>query len=282
MTLRTFNKMLVVTDNLVNPTDVTSVVDTGITAFVPGFPLSNLKYQGPWTMMKTDGVVGDPTIEFNFGSDVGPTVLGIINHNLGRDNDNPIKYGSIDIEHWDGVSAYVSIGNVLINGNRDILIVWNAAVPRDQWRITINAVAASHDFFIGSMFWGTGTREMLTNPINGGLVQTRVIPVITEESSGGAKHVSFGAKKRSGTAELTVRRGDRDDLGYWANINEDELIGILGPEMSDYMQGSFTPVGDGIFWGYLVDNTFAAHGPGQSTSSQTAVYDYSLFFDGAY
>ena len=280
MTLKTYGKMMVATSNLVNATDVSSVLTTGVTAAVAGFPASNLEYPDAWTMFKTNGVTGDPTIEFNFGSSVAPTVLGIINHNLGRDDSNPIKYGDIDVEHWNGIS-YDIIGNVNINGNRDILIAWNAESAQTKWRITINTVSGG-DFQIGSIFWGTGQREMTTNPINGGVVHTRTIPVITEESSGGAKHISFGAEKRSGTLEVVVRRGNRDDLGFWQSLSTKELVGVLGPEISDYMQGSYDPVGDGIFWGYVVDNTFSPHGPGQSTSPQTAVYNYNVFLDGAY
>jgi len=232
-------------------------------------------------MLKTATVTADPTIEFNFSGSVAPTVLGIINHNLHHDDIRTGKYTDFDIEHWNG-SSYDIIGTGEFNGNRDIFVAWTSESPQTKWRITFNrAVVPGLNFQIGNIFWGNW-RTLLTNPTNNGVIIRRTIPLVVEESAGGAKHVAHGAKKRSGTLEATFRRADIDDVGWWGTLHEDELLGILGPEVGDYMGAVATPVGDGIFWGYFNDITSSASGPGQSATSQEAKYDYTVFVEGSY
>jgi hypothetical protein len=278
MTLSTFTNIAIARSNLVNPTDVGGITTGNISGFVTGFPASNLEYEDPWTMMKTNGVTSPVTIETDFSplaASPVPRVVGIINHNL-----STAGWTTVMPQRWNG-SSWDDLNTLAINivGDQDMLIVWDSVSASDEWRINLVGSGVS-DFYLGSLFWGS-VETLATNPIDGGGIQTRTVPLVVERSAGGAKHVSFGAQRRSATLEISFVRAAQGDVAKWQQYGYYDLIGILPPEHGDWGSGITLASGE-PFWGYVVDRTFAASGPGQyATAGTQAVYDYTVFLEGA-
>jgi len=275
VTLITVDKMSVAYGNYVNATDVAAVTSTNITALVSGFPLSNLKYPDPWTMTKTNGISGgDPTIKHEFNAPVAVGAIGIINHNLGSG-----YYSTVEVHSSPDDAVWTLRGQIVVPAlnNNDMIIPINETAGL-YWRLTFTS--ASADFYIGSIFYGV-LKTLDTNVNNAGYIQYRNVPVIVEESAGGARHVAFGADKKTSSVELRWSRAAMSVVSWFDGRPNYELLGIIGPEQGDMDDNGDEYSGANLFWGYKVDDTTAPIGPGQMATSQQAKYAYTVYMEGA-
>lgn len=268
MAVQTFSKMAVAYGNYVTPAAVANVVTGGITTLA-GFPASNLEIEDPWVMMKTSTVSGTITIEHEFGSSVTPTVLGILNHNLGS-----AGYTSISAQRYNG-STFDTMATMLITstGDSDVWIAWTAAASQTKWRINLGAAASN--FYIGSIFYGV-VHVVETNPLV--MNQNRQIPVTVETASGGARYTSFGAAVRPAFCELTWSRTTITEVEFWRQVPNYKLMGILTPEHGD---ATTIILGQEVFWGYLASRALTPRGPGGQLTGAPARYDMTLTLEGA-
>jgi len=270
LTLETFSKIAIAYSNRVSPANVTAVTTSGISAFLGGFPASNLEYPDPWTMMKTASISGEPIIQHTFAFSITPRVLGLINHNL-----FVAGYTTVQVEYFNG-TIWVNLGTVTLpSTDQDLLIPWTENVSATQWRWRLGS--AQGNFFMGSVFYGI-RRTFDVQAASRGVTQSRRTPLVIEQSAGGARHVSFGADRRTSDMQLTWNRGSIDDRSFFEQINHDELIGIVSPEHGDAAQ---VPSGSPIFWGYVESVDDSPRGPGMHLTAQKATYDFTVSLRGA-
>ena len=272
MALKTYNQtMAMARGNYVNPPAVSSVTTSGISAFEYGFAASNLEYEDPWTMMKTASISGQPIITHTFASSIGPTVLGLLNHNF-----YSAGYSSVAVEYWTG-SSWSTIGTItLASTDSDLIIPWDNSFSTTQMRWKLNAAAGN--FFIGSVFYGL-ILPFDSNPTASGVTQVRRSPIVIEQSAGGSRHVSFGATRRTSDMTLIWERGTSTDRGTFEQLNYKELVGFVTPEHGDAVQT--VAIGDPIFWGYVEEIVASPRGPGMHLTGQPATYDFTVFLSGA-
>jgi hypothetical protein len=248
----------------------TSVVTSGITSTVPGFPSSNLLYKSPWDLMKTSAVSGTVIIEIDMSTSLVLQSFGLVNHNLWS-----AGYSGASFQHWTG-SAWSTDATVTITpGDQDVLCTTSAGVTSDKFRVNLGA--ASSNFYLGLFY--LGFRYVVSrNPAPGGILQTRTEPIAFEESAGGARHFYTGFPKRSGKMELTWERTTISDVEFLRQQPKFSLLGIMPPEQGDFQS---SPGGQEIFFGYVVSNTPSPRGPGAQNTADPARYDWTLELEGA-
>ena len=278
MALVTFSKIAVAYNNLVNPSTVSSVTQVNIPVVEGGFPLSNLEYEDPWTMLRTASVTVTWDIIHTFTSSVGPMVLGIINHNLWSTG-----HSTVNVRYFSG--SWVSIGTISLASDSDIIIPWDNVVSSTQWKFTSSA-PGNPNFYIGSVFYGS-YRQFDRNPMPAGIRQTVESNIITETSAGGARHVSFGSKRRVASYEIAWDRTTIADRNFFQQLPtitdptylQSALIGIYPPEHGDLV--SATDGGSPLFFGYISSIDDSPRGPGMHLTGQPARYDMVVHLMGA-
>lgn len=260
-------KTTVLYANLTKPSLISAIVTTGISTFVAGFGSTNLRYEDPWTMMKTSAISGTPTFEIQFSSAQTVQSFGVINHNL-----FDAGYATATLRHWNG-STYVSDGAITImQGNMDIAGSLTSPGSWARWQINLGTTGSN--FFVGSFF--LGSRYVVgRNP--SAFFQTRTETTITEQSAGGAVHTIPGAAKSVGALEMTFERGTLTDVDFFRSRPKGELWGILPPE---HVDGYDIATGEDIFWGRKRDIRTDPKGPGGHFTVQEARYDYVVSLDG--
>ena len=270
MAVQTYSKVAVAFGNAVSPAGVTAVVTSGISAFLSGFPASNLEWEDPWILMKTASIIGQPIVEHQFATAVTPTVLGILNHNLGT-----AGYVSIAVERWNGVTwDAMATMTITETGDSDVWISWTAAASATRWRFRLGTGAAGN-FYIGSVFYGV-VHVCESNPAI--MNQNRKTPITVETASGGARYTSFGADVRPGFSEIAWQRTTITEADFWRQLPKYSLLGILTPEHGD---ASTIILGQEVFFGYLASRSITPRGPGGQLTTSPARYDMTLTLEGA-
>lgn len=274
MAVQTFTKLAVARQNQVTPAKVTSVVTSGISSFLAGFPASNLEYgDDAWTTMKTGSVSGQPIIEHQFAVAPAPRVLGILNHNLGE-----AGYGTVAVEWWNGSSwtAAASMDIPIGAGGRPDTPIWvawtDAGGSATRWRFKLGSGAAGN-FYLGGIFYAQTLYEFQQSPLI--MNQTMSHPLIVETAAGGSKHIAFGADVRNQIAEFTFSRLNYVDASIIWRFENYELIGFLTP---DHSNATAIIEGQEVFWGYVKNRTVTPRGPGGINTSH---YDVTLQMEGA-
>lgn len=270
MSIESVSKLTVAYSNNVGLGLANVVQSTGVTAFQPGFPLSNLLVESPWDLIKTNGVSGTVTLELQFSASVGVQAYGLLNHNL-----RTAGYATADFQWWNG-SSYVSQAIVnLTPNNGDVLVTTTSMQSATKFRVSFGS--ASGDFKLGSFFLGL-RRTMDRNPAADGIIQRRTPPILIEDAAGGARHVIKGADKRTGEMEITWVRTTLDDVEFLKQQDEYSLLGIVSPEQGDNQATIF---GQDCFFGYVTSSTMSPRGPGGQLTTQPARYDWTLTLQGA-
>lgn len=270
MSIETLSKMAIAYSNNVGLGLANGVQSTGVTAFQAGFPLSNLLFESPWDVIKTNGVSGTVTLELQFSTSVSVQAYGLLNHNL-----KSAGYSQADFQWWNG-SSYVSQAIVnLTPNNPDVLVTTTTLQSATKFRVSFGS--ASGDFRLGSFFVGL-RRVMDRNPAAEGIIQRRTPPILIENAAGGALHVIKGADKRDAEMEITWTRCTIDDVEFLKQQDEYSLLGIVSPEQGDNQATSF---GQDCFFGYVTSSTMSPRGPGGQLTTQPARYDWTLTLQGA-
>jgi len=269
MAIEVLANMAVAYGNQVNPTNVSAIVTGGITSFVSGYPAENLEIEDPWTMTKTSVVASAPSFEHQFASSLQLNALGILNHNF-----HP-AYTSLTVEYWNG-STFVSVGAVTLYYNSDIWVSWDGSNSSARWRFRLNS--GTTNLRIGSVFWGF-RYAMLKSPATALMSQARESPLLIEQSAGDARHVIFGAAKRTATMEVSWSRAPILDVDFFRTLGNNEMIGIMPPEHGDDID--LQVLGQEPFWGYVASRVMVPRGPGGRNTTQPATYDMTLTLEGA-
>lgn len=248
--------------NEVVPSNILSIASSNITGFITGFPLDNQKFgKDPWLVTKTNGIgAGAPTIEITFSSSKTIRGVGLLNHTL---------YDAGYTKVYFDYGSWTNAGSIDVKAkNADMFaMLTTGGIGSNTWRIRMDA--AHGNFTIGAIFLGFAA-ELTTNPVDGGLVQTRTPNITIEDSSGGARHVITDSSYSRGSMEVVFDMQTAVDAEILRVLDEGDLIGILPPEYVDdpdsaaptYDAVQSTPFGQEVFWGYITNRRNATTGVG--------------------
>lgn len=272
MTLETSTTIGLAYDNLTKPGNISAIVTSGVTSWVPGFGPDNFKYESPQLIAKTASVPvsTERIIEFQFGSSMSPRVFGLINHNLFA-----AAYTTAIVEYWTGSAWSAVVTCNLINGDPPLLTGWTNVVSASRWRFRLDDLGGN--FYIGSVFWGS-RYFFAANPKAAFIHQSQSTSLIAEETAGGAKHIVFGGAAKQTELEITWERASLNDADFLRKREAKTLVGVIFPEHADQSNLWY---GQPVFFGFMRGVTFTPRGPGGQTTAQKAKYDLTLSAVGA-